>query len=164
MGQELGSEPPPAPRKLPKAYVRRVRWSQNIAVLIGPGFAAVGLLFAIPMIVNKLWVAVLPLFFVLGGVSMFHHGWKTASARLRAFRSGKAVLGSIYQVSVDTSQQINGRQASRVVYHFQVNGQMLEGVITSFDTTAKRLYAGQPKWVLYNEADPTENAIYPPLS
>jgi hypothetical protein len=41
---------------------------------------------------------------------------------------------------------------------------MIEGNIISFDTTAARRDSGQPVWVLYNEADPTENAIYPPLS
>lgn len=164
-GHELGPEPPPAPRKLPKAYVKRVRWSQNIATLVGPGFAAVGLLFAIPMIVNKLWLPSLaPALFILCGVSMFRYGWKIAAARLRAFRIGKAVKGSIYQVGSDTSQHINGRYPSRVVYHFAVEGQRHEGVITTFDTTATRLFAGQPVWVLYNEAEPTENAIYPPLS
>ncbi|MCB1211828.1 MAG: hypothetical protein KDK97_21085, partial [Verrucomicrobiales bacterium] len=75
MGQELGPEPPPAPRKLPKVYVQRVRWTQNIATMVGPGFVVVGLLFAIPMIVNKLWLPLLaPGFFVLGGVSMFRYG------------------------------------------------------------------------------------------
>jgi hypothetical protein len=164
LGQNLGPEPPPAPRTLPKAYVRRVRWTENIATMVGPGFVAVGLLFAVPMIANKLWVAVLPLFFVLGGVSMFRYGWKIAAARLRAFRFGKAVQGSIYQVGVDATQHVNGKHPSKVIYHFQVGDQMLEGVIISFDTTATRRSSGQPVWVLYNEADPTENAIYPPLS
>jgi hypothetical protein len=41
---------------------------------------------------------------------------------------------------------------------------MHEGVIISFDTTASLRFSGQPVWVLYNEADPTENAMYPPLA
>ncbi len=165
LGQGLGPEPPPAPRKLPKAYVRRVRWTENIATMVGPGFIAIGLLFAIPMIVNKLWLpALLPAFFLLGGGSMFRYGWKIAAARLRAFRLGKAVQGSIHQVGVDATQHVNGRHPSKVIYHFPVDGQMHEGVIISFDTTASRLFSGQPMWVLYNEADPAENAIYPPLS
>ncbi|MEZ5324741.1 MAG: hypothetical protein R3F19_06730 [Verrucomicrobiales bacterium] len=148
---------------MPKAYVKRVRWTQNIATMVGPGFVAVGLLFAVPMMVNKLWLPLLaPAFFVLGGVSMFRYGWKIAKARLRAFRIGKAVKGSIYQVGWDTSQHINGRYPSRVVYHFTAEGQQHEGIITTFDTTAARLFAGQPVWVLYNEAEPTENAVYPP--
>lgn len=164
LGQGLGPQPPPAPRKLPTAYVRRVRWTQNIATMIGPGFAGIGLLFSLPMVVNKLWQAVFPMFFVVGGVSMFVHGWKIASSRLRAFRFGKAVEGKIYRVQMDTTQHVNGRHPLRVIYHFPVEGQMQEGVITSFDTTAARRDSGQPVWVLYNETDPAENAIFPPLS
>lgn len=165
MGQGLGPEPPSAPRKLPRAYVRRVRWTQNIATMVGLGFTAFGLLFAVPMIVQKLWLPVLaPGFFLLGGVSMFRYGWKIAAARLRAFRIGKAVKGSIYQIGVDATQHVNGQHPAKVIYHFQVGDQVHEGVIITFDTTASRLFSGQPMWVLYNEADPTESAIYPPLS
>lgn len=34
----------------------------------------------------------------------------------------------------------------------------------TFNTTATQPLAGQPVWVLYNEADPSGNAINPPLS
>jgi hypothetical protein len=164
-GMSLGEPPPPTPRKLPRTYVKRVRWTENIATLVGLGFSAVGILFAVPMIVNKLWLpALAPAFFLLGGVSMFRHGWKIAAGRLRAFRIGKAVQGSIHRIETDSTQQINGRHPLRVVYHFPVGDQLQEGVITTFDSTASRRSSGQPVWVLYNEADPTENAIYPPLS
>lgn len=165
VGQGLGQEPPPVPRKLPAAYVRRVRWTQNIVTMVGPGFIAVGLLLTIPMILNKLWLpALLPLFFLLGGTSMFNYGWKIAEARLRAFRLGKAVKGRIHQIGVDATQHVNGQHPSKVIYHFNVGDQLHEGVIISFDTTASRRASGDPVWVLYNEADPSENAIYPPLS
>jgi hypothetical protein len=165
MGMSLGDPPPPAPRKLPGAYVKRVRWTENIATLVGMGFTAVGTLFTVPMLINKLWLpALAPALFLLGGVSMFRHGWKIAAGRLRAFRDGRAVEGKIHQVGVDATQRVNGRHPSRVVYHFPVEGQVTEGVIITFDSTAERRWSGQPVWVLYNEADPTENAIYPPLS
>ncbi len=164
-GMRLGDPPPPAPRKLPGTYVKRVRWTENIATLVGMGFTGVGLLMAVPMLVNKLWLpALFPGFFLLGGVSMFRHGWKTAAGRLRAFGQGKAVQGRIERVSMDTTQQINGRHPWRVVYHFTIGDQWHEGQITTFDSTASLRSSGQPVWVLYNEADPTENAIYPPLS
>lgn len=95
---------------------------------------------------------------------MFRYGWRIAAGRLRAFRDGKAVEGKIYQVGVDATQRVNGRHPSRVVYHFSVDGQVKEGVIITFDTTAEQRWSGQPVWVLYNESDPTENAVYPPLS
>jgi len=162
---ELGRAASASPRKLPRTYVKRVRWTENIATLVGLGFTTVGTLFAVPMIVNMLWVPLLaPGFLLLGGVAMFHYGWMIAAARLRAFRVGKAVAGSIHQVGVDATQHINGRHPAKVIYHFRVGDQMHEGVIISFDTTASRFFSGQPVWVLYNEEDPTENAMYPPLA
>ncbi|MBL9146837.1 MAG: DUF3592 domain-containing protein [Verrucomicrobiaceae bacterium] len=164
-GMKLGEPPPPAPRKLPSTYVKRVRWTENIATLVGLGFTGIGLLIAVPMLANKLWLpALIPGFFLLGGVSMFRHGWKSAAGRLRAFKSGKAVEGRIERVGIDASQQINGRHPSRVVYHFPIGDQWHEGQIITFDTTATLRSSGQPVWVLYNENDPNENAIYPPLS
>lgn len=164
-GHGPGPEPLPAPRNLPKVYVRRVRWTQNIGTLAGLGFTAIGLLFSIPMIIQKLWLpALIPAFFLLGGVSMFRYGWNIAAARLRAFRFGKVVLGEVHQVGVDATQQVNGQHPAKVVYRFRVSDQLHEGVIISFDSTASERWSGQPVWVLYNESDPAENAIFPPLS
>lgn len=164
-GMQLGEPPPPAPRKLPATYVKRVRWTENIATMVGLGFTGVGLLMAVPMLANGLWLpSLLPGFFLLGGISMFRYGWKIASGRLRAYRQGKAVEGRIERVGYDTTQRVNGRHPHRVVYHFPIGDHWQEGEIITFDSTASKRSSGQPVWVLYNEADPTENAIFPPLS
>lgn len=163
-GMELGSPPPPKPRQVSKKYAFRVRWSHNMGVLIGGCFTAVGALFMLPMIVNRLfWPSLFPLLFLVGGLSMFRYGWRSASSTLRAFRHGEAVKGKIASLSKDTSQSINGRHPWRLVYHFPVGNQMQEGVVTSFDSTVGERRIGQPLWVLYLEDDPAQNAVYPPL-
>lgn len=162
-GMELGSPPPPAPRSLPKHYAFRVRWAGNIMVLVGAVFTMFGTLLFLPMVVNRLWAALFPLFFMIGGLSMFRHGWKGASGKLRAFRHGEAVKGKIASISKDTSQSVNGRHPWRLVYHFPVGKQMQEGVLTSFDSTIGERRSGQPLWVLYVQDDPSQNALYPPL-
>lgn len=164
-GQGPGPKPPPAPREMPKTYVRRVRWTQNIGTLVGLGFAAIGSLFSIPMIINKLWLpALIPAFFFVGGVSMFRYSWNIAAARLRTFRFGKAVLGEVHQVGVDATQHVNGQHPAKVIYRFRIGDQLHEGAVISFDSTASERSSGQPVWVLYTESDPAENAIFPPLS
>jgi hypothetical protein len=162
-GMELGPPPPATPRTFPKHYVFRVRWAQNFMALIGAGFTVVGTLLFLPLAINMMWAAALPLLFMIGGFSMFWHGWKTASGRLRAFRHGLAVEGKIASVGKDTSQSVNGRHPWRLVYHFPVGEQMHEAVITSFNSTIGQRSTGQPLWVLYIESDPTQNALYPPL-
>lgn len=163
-GAELGPPPPSTPRAIPKVYERRVRWTKNMSVLIGGAFTLVGTVMLIPMVANRLfWPALFPLFFVIGGLSTFHYGWKAASGTLKAFRYGEAVEGTIKSISKDTSQSINGRHPWRLVYHFPVGNQLQEGIITSFDSTTGERRYGQPLWVLYVKDDPSQNAVFPPL-
>ena len=163
-GMEIGPPPPPTPRKLPPAYVRRVRWTSNLPVLIGGGFFLFGLLLFIPMVANRLWAALLPAFFMLGGGSMFRYGWRQASGVLQAFRHGRAVEGRVHRVSWDTSTTVNGEHPWKLVYVFTADDMRREGIITTFDSTAGERSSGQPLWVLYDEADPSRSAIYPPLA
>lgn len=163
-GMDIGPPPPAAPRKLLPRYVRRVRITSNIAVMVGAGFFMFGLLMFIPMVVNRLWAAVLPGFFMLGGGSMFRYGWRQASGVLNAFRYGRAVEGKVHRVSWDTSTTVNGEHPWKLVYVFTADNQRYEGSVTTFDATAGERSSGQPLWVLYNEADPTQSAIYPPLA
>ena len=162
-GMSLGSPPPAAPRVLPPQYVFRLRWSRNIATLVGGGFFLVGTLLFLPMAIAGTWAALLPAFFMLGGFSMFRYGWRHASGILRAFRDGRAVEGRIASVSWDTTQRINDQHPWKLVYHFPVGEQMCEGSITTFDSTVGSRMSGQPLWVLYNEADTSQSTIYPPL-
>jgi hypothetical protein len=94
---------------------------------------------------------------------MFRHGWKHATAILRAFREGTAVAGTIASVSLDRTQSINQVHPWKMIYHFTVDGHRHEGTVTSFDSTLGSRAGGQPIWVLYVPADPAQNTLYPPL-
>jgi hypothetical protein len=163
-GMDIGPPPPEAPRTIPKTYAFRIRWSRNIALIIGLAFTVFGgFLTSVFFFVNK-WIALIPLFFFIGGFFMARLGWKNASATLKAFRYGQAVKGKIHSVSRDTSQSVNGKHPLLLVYHFDVDGILTEGVLSSFDTTLTKRFSGEPIWVLYVKEDPTKNAIYPPLA
>jgi len=163
-GMDPGPEPPEAPRKLPDGYAFRIKWSRNVMVIIGSVFFGAGGLMLSATIAAKTWFALFPGFFCLGGFFMFLNGRKTANGILHAFRHGTAVAGEIKEVSVDTTQSINQRHPWRLVYHFPVDGQQHEGVITSFDSTLSKRSRGQPVWVLYVPDDLLQNTIYPPLT
>jgi hypothetical protein len=162
-GSDPGPEPPDTPRKLPKGFAFRTLWSRNLLVIIGGVFFGGGALMSSLMLMAKTWAVLFPAFFVVGGFFMFLHGRKVAKGILRAFRHGKAVAGKVYQVSLDTTQSINERHPWRLVYHFPVDGQNHEGVLTSYDSTVGTRGSGQPVWVLYVEDDLDQNTLYPPL-
>jgi hypothetical protein len=148
---------------LPNGFAFRVKWSRNIMVIIGSIFFLVGGLMLAATLAAKAWIAVFPGLFCLGGFFMFLNGRKTAHGILHAFRNGIAVPGEIAEVSVDTTQSINDRHPWRLVYHFPVDGQEHEGVLTSFDSTIATRSRGQPVWVLYVPEDLEQNTLYPPL-
>lgn len=162
-GRELGEPPPPAPRKLPKGFAFRTRWTGNIATLVGLGFLAIASLFLIAFIKAKTWAVVIPIFFMTGGFFMFLHGWRYASSVLRAFRKGVAVRGEVYECKLDRTQSMNGEHPFKLTWHFSVENRQFEGTLTSFDSTLGSRARGQPVWVLYIADDPNQNTLYPPV-
>lgn len=164
-GMEIGPRPPDAPRSIPKRYARKVMWTSNFMTLVGLGFVAVGSLFTIPFLVNKLWVpSLIGMFFLVGGGIMFWTAFQAGRSRLRAFRYGKIVEGKVRSVRSDTSVSVNNQNPYKLIYHFPVGDTLQEGSIVTFDSTAWERQPGQPLWVLYDEKDPENSAIYPPLA
>jgi hypothetical protein len=162
-GMDAGPEPPPPPRLLPRHFEFRQKWSRNVAVLAALGFMLISGLFLWAAIKAKSWMALVPGLFLLMGLSLFRYGRNTAVATLHAFHNGVSAEGKIAQLSLDTTQSVNGRHPWRLVYHFAVDGQQREGVITSFNSTLGERSTGQPLWVLYVKDDPEQNTIYPPV-
>jgi hypothetical protein len=148
---------------VPAAYVRRVRWSGNFTAWVGLGITGLSSIIALPMFVHGKWQAYMPALFAVGGVALFAKAMRAANGRLRAYRIGKAVEGRVRQVRVDSAVLINGQQPYRVIYHYPVGARMEEGSVLSCDPMAMRRAAGQPIWVLYDEAAPEDHAIFPPL-
>lgn len=162
-GLELGEEPPPPPRRLPRGFAFRTRWSQNIATLAGGGFFLISSLFFLAALKAHSWAALVPFFFMTGGFFMFRLGWRHASSVLRAFRRGIAVRGEIYECRIDRTQSMNGEHPYKLTWHFTVEGRQYEGALTSFDSTLGSRARGQPVWVLHVPRDPAQNTLYPPI-
>ena len=161
---ELGPPPPAAPRSLPKGYARRVLLTSNLSTLIGGAFLLMALMMGVPMVVQKLWLpALIPAFFGLGGIGLLRHGISHANSLLRAFRQGVAEKGKIASIGKDTTQSINNVHPWKLVYHFPVNGQLVEGKVISFDSTVGQRRPGQPLWVLYLPDQPEASTPYPPV-
>lgn len=162
-GHELGTPPPAVPRPLPAGYEMRTRFF-NIGVLLGLAFTLLPGFIIAALIAQGKWLpALFPLLFLLGGFSLFRYAWGKASGIIRALRHGTAVAGKVAALNLDMHQSMNGRHPWRLVYHFTVDGHNLEGVVTTFDTTLADRRSGQPVWVLYNEKDPNQNTLYPPM-
>ena len=161
-GMELGPPPPPTPRKLPKGFIVR-SFFMNLATILGLAFTFMGSLMVVPMVMQKMWQAVFPGFFLLGGLSLLWHAFKLAVSTVRSFRHGVAVEGKIASVSKDTTQTMNGQHPWKLVWHFEHEGQQIEGSHISFDSTLGERSRGQPLWVLYQKNAPHHSTIYPPL-
>lgn len=163
-GQELGPPPPPAPRPMPRGFEFRRKWSRNILVMVGGVFLLVGgVIFFAFLLVGLLIGAPLPLLFMAGGFFMMVAGRRSAARTLRAFVRGEVARGTIAGVARDLTQTMNGEHPWKLTYHFPVNGQLHEGVVISWDSTAGARSAGEPLWVLYVPEDPEQNTTYPPF-
>jgi hypothetical protein len=163
-GTELGPEPAPAPRALPKGFERKQKWTGNPLALVGLIFAFVGWLLLIVFVFVLPLFALIPLIFVVLGWMLLRFGRKEAARVLNAFRLGRAVKGSIAEVQLDSSMMVNGRHPWRIVYTFQTgNGETHEGAAVTFDSTAPNRRPGDALWVLAVDGDPEQNTIYPPV-
>lgn len=162
-GSELGAPPPETPRALPKGFARRLLWTGNVLVMVGAIFGGIGTLLFLPMLVLFPPAALLPLFFIILGFTLFWSGRKGARRTLKAFVNGTAVAGEVADVARDQTESTNGVHPWKLTYHFTVDGTLHEGSAKSYDSTVAKRTAGQPLWVLYLAKDPALNTIYPPL-
>jgi hypothetical protein len=163
-GMELGPPPPPAPRELPKGFERKQMWLGNPLALVGAIFLFVGsFLFLVFLIVLPL-VSFFPLLFVILGWFIMRAGRRQSLRVLNAFRLGRAIKGTITQVVVDPTMQVNGQHPWRIHYSFTgADGHPHEGNASTFDSSAMDRQRGQPIWVLAVDDDPDQNTIYPPV-
>lgn len=163
VGMGLGDAPPSAPRVLPKGFAFRQKWSHNLGTLAGGILFLVSSLVFVGFVNARSWGALAPLFFMLLSAAMFIHGRRSAVAVLNAFRYGVAAEGKVDSLQLDTTQSINQKHPWVMTYHFPVGGSLVEGKLTSYNSTLGKRSVGQPLWVLYLESDPTQSTIYPPL-
>lgn len=162
-GMEIGPPPPPAPRTLPKGFALRTRLTGNIATWIGLIFFGFGSFMTTAVFFANPWFALFPLLFALGGFGMLRYGLIQAKHTLKAFKQGTAIAGNVHSLSSDTTQTVNGKHPYKLIYHFQLNGNLHDGSVVSFDSTLSKRRSGQPLWILYLPDDPTKNTLYPPV-
>jgi hypothetical protein len=149
---------------LPADFARKQRWTGNPLALVGLIFSLVGWLLLLVFIFLLPIFAFIPLIFVVLGWVLLRAGRKQAARVLRAFEFGRAVKGTISEVSLDSSMVVNGRSPWRIGYTFQTSdGTTHEGFASTFDTSASDRQRGQPLWVLVMDDQPDQNTIYPPV-
>ncbi len=171
-GADPGPEPPPPPRPLPKGYRQRMLFKNSPLLLIGLIFSGVGLgslcLFAVigaatGMLLMVGIAGLIGLIFVLIGAPMAYAGWKGALDKIRPYENGVHALGEISEIFRDVSVTVNGRNPWAVTYLYTVDGQTLEGRVTTWKYAPKMLKTGYHVHVLYLPEDPQQSVIYPPL-
>lgn len=162
-GYDLGEEPPPAPRPLPKGFALRLNWTTNVGAIVGEMFTLIGGFIFLVFIFVLPIAAAFPLLFVALGGTLLYFGRRKSTRTLNAFRVGKAIKGEITDIYRNTSIQINGRSPWRIHYIFQHEGLTCSGDADTFDDSAAKRKVGQPVWVLYDPASPDHNTLYPPI-
>ena len=90
------------------------------------------------------------------GIKRYQH----FAQRVRVLRKGLAILGEIYEVTVDRSLAINGKNPWKVTYIYAVGGTDYDGEITTL-VPPKYLAAGQAAVVLYLAAKPDISSLFP---
>lgn len=163
-GMDLGPEPPPAPREMPRAFETKQKWTGNPLAMVGLVFFLIGGLLLLVFVFALPLFAFIPLIFVGLGWFLLRLGRREAARVLNAFRFGRAVKGTITEVHVDSTMTVNGRHPWRIHYSFPgASGQTHEGNAVTFDSSAPDRERGQPVWVLAVDGQPEQNTIYPPV-
>lgn len=141
--------PPETPRKFPPGYAYRVRYSNNVGVLLGALFTVV-----------FCWTIMFPII----GIPLWYFGHRRAERQLRALQVGRAVEGTITKVFLDTSQHINKKHPWQIDYRFETPTGPATGSVTSWDPMTERREAGERVWVVYDQAaDHTASSLWPPV-
>jgi hypothetical protein len=142
-------EPPPAPRTLPPGYEWRIKLWKNVLVIVG-------VIFTVPFF----WTVVFPAI----GLVLWYRGAQRARRWLRALTLGHPVEGTILRVYEDTSEAINDRHPLRIDYAFEAPVGRIEGHVQSWDPISIAWAPGDRVWVVADDADPTSNALWPPVA
>lgn len=161
--------PPPAPRRVPQNYARRILsadgWAiaGGIFVLMGIIFGVVGTILTITIVtafVGIPFVGLGTVFLVAGGAFLI---WRNQYAQetVEVLKHGAPVMGTIVGVRQNYQVRINGRCPWEVVYRFEVDGRGYEGKVSTMSMPDLSQQPGKPTYVLYMPGEPEQNTIYP---
>lgn len=142
--------PPPAPRELPATYLRRVRYTGNVLVILGMIFT-----------LCFFWALIFPLI----GIPLWVVGMRNANRKIRALQEGVAAEGMLASVTVDTSTTINNEHPFKLRYVFDTPRGTFEGTATAWDALQGLREVGEIVQVVYVPGEEeTVNALWPPVA
>lgn len=148
-GDGPGQPPPPAPRLLPKSYVRAVKYTSNVMTIMGMIFTLV-----------FFWTGI----FLILGIFLWRKGIQDAEGELIPLENGVTTKGEVTGVTVDYSKNINGRHPKILEFVFMVNGQRHAGTVPNImDPIEHWRKPGDQIWVVYMPDNPELSSTWPPL-
>lgn len=148
-GNGPGQPPPPAPRVLPKSYIRAVKYTSNVMSILGVVFTIV-----------FCWSVIFPII----GIFLWRKGLRDANNELIPLQHGATVKGEVTAIRVDGSKQINGRNPRILEFVFSANGQRFGGNVPNImDPIEQWRRPGDQIWVLYMPDNPDLSSVWPPL-
>jgi hypothetical protein len=169
--RSAGDPPPPPPRQLPAEFVRRARSASRFELIFGSIFGGIGVLLGLVFIPIGIASAI-PVFLILGpifllvfggiGFGALYWGRRRSSRLITVLAEGLAAPGTIEDIDVDVSVQVNGRSPWKVQYAFEVNGVRFAGAQQMWNRDPE-LAPGTRVHVVYMPQAPGINSVYPPL-
>ncbi|MCW7469256.1 hypothetical protein [Leptospira kanakyensis] len=146
---DLGSEPPNAPRVLPTKFKRRIKYTGNVMTLIG-------IIFTIPFF----WTILFPII----GIYCWRRGLRTANDELIPLEQGKATVGEIIDIRKDYTQSLNGKSPTIVEFVFEVSGKKYTGNVGNiYESVHLTKKIGDKLWIVFMPKEPEISSVWPPL-
>lgn len=146
---DAGPKPAPAPRELPKKFVRRIKYTGNVMTLIG-------MIFTIPLLPTIIFPAL--------GIFIWRKGIKEANDELIPLEHGTVIMGEIVEIVHDRSKTINNQSPYIVHFLFTVGGKKYSGNVGNIFTRPELLkQPGEKVWVVYMPDNPELSSLWPPL-
>jgi len=147
---ELGPKPPLVPRLLPKKFIKRVKYTNNIMTILG-------IVFTIPFF----WSIIFPII----GIFLWRKGIKDANNELIPLEQGTSTIGEITNIRQDFTKKINNQSPFIIEFTFEAGGQKYSGDVGNiFDRTNLSKAIGDKLWVVYMPENPSLSSIWPPIS
>jgi hypothetical protein len=146
---DAGPKPSPAPRELPKKFVKRIKYTGNVMTIIG-------MVFTIPLFPT--------IIFPIIGIIIWKKGIKEANDELIPLQNGAVVMGEISEIIHDTTKVINNQSPYTVHFLFTVGGNKYSGNVGNIFTRRELLkQPGEKVWVVYMPENPELSSLWPPL-
>ena len=161
--------PPPAPRPIASRYAWKLLVTDGWAIasfvfiLLGVIFSLVGAPLALVVVTAFVGIPFvgLGLLLLVAGVILAVWRYRETQNMMDVLRIGEAVEGQIVQVEENLHVRVNMRHPWVIRYQFLVNGQTVEGQVSTFNPPGAALQPGRKAYVLYLPKAPRRNVLYP---